>query len=347
MTYRDRIFELCKKIEKEEVAKELQLQLHHIKSNQNGFSNKSLLLQSVRTESDFFGVLLLNETVERKESKNSLLNSIPPFNEKEKTAFFAAHSIMVKYFNSCLDTISEMPSSLKLALNPYTKYTRGLYQPVNEELSEYINFSILEEAVEAFSKTSISALVQRESAKLKKEISKIETREIIEMLAVIEREFSISGFDNVPSTIMELDRKKYVGSQKKDVALLKYFFLCYCLKESLLVSMDTIAMALKGKNMGIIDESSIINISKEFSNIAKKGKEFLLQPSDKPLPSVGNLCVIDYSIPKYNVKVHEFGYCIATRYSMAGEFGETLECKLNIVNEELNQYNFLEHFYAQ
>ena len=52
MTYRDSIFDLCKKIENEEVAKELQLQLHHIKGDTDSFSNKALLLQSVRTESE-------------------------------------------------------------------------------------------------------------------------------------------------------------------------------------------------------------------------------------------------------------------------------------------------------
>ena len=345
MTYRDSIFDLCKKIENEEVAKELQLQLHHIKGNPDSFSNKALLLQSVRTESDFFGILLFNEVVERKEGKDPLLNSIPPLNEKEKTIFFVAHNIMLNYFNSCLNTLSEMPLNVKLALNPYIKYTRALYQPMDVELSEYIDLSILEEAILAFSKTSMSALVQRESAKLKKEISKLEIGKIIEMFAAIEREFSVSGFEHIPSTIRELDKKKYAGSPKNDVTLLKYFFLCYCLKESLLVSMDTIAMALKGKKMGIIDETSIISISKDFTNIAKKGKEFLLQPSKKPLPSVGNMCVVNYSIPDYKLNVHEFGYCVATQYSMMGEFGEILECKLNILNEDLNQYNFLEHMY--
>lgn len=345
MTYRDSIFDLCKKIENEDVAKELQLQLHHIKGNPDGFSNKALLLQSVRTESDFLGVLLFNEVVERKEGKDPLLNSIPPLNEKEKKIFYVAHNIMLNYFNSSLNTLSEMPLNVKFALNPYIKYTRALCQPMDVELSEYIDLSILEEAILAFSKTSISALVQRESAKLKKEISKLEIGKIIEMFAAIEREFSVSGFEHIPSIIRELDKKKYAGSPKNDVTLLKYFFLCYCLKESLLVSMDTIAMALKGKKMGIIDETSIISISKDFTNIAKKGKEFLLQPSKKPLPSVGNMCVVNYSIPDYKLNVHEFGYCVATQYSMMGEFGEILECKLNILNEDLNQYNFLEHMY--
>ena len=346
MTYRDSIFDLCKKIENEEVAKELQLQLHHIKGDTDSFSNKALLLQSVRTESDFLGILLFNEVVERKEGINPLLNSIPPLNEKEKTIFYVAHNIMLNYFNSCLNTLSEIPLNVKLALNPYTKYTRSLYQPMNVEPSEYIDLSILEEAILAFSKTSISALVQSESAKLKKEISKLEIGKIIEMFAAIEREFGVSGFEHIPSTVRELDKQKYAGSPKNDITLLKYFFLCYCLKESLLVSMDTIAMALRGKKMGIIDETSIISISKDFTNIAKKGKEFLLQPSKKPLPSVGNICVINYSIPEYNVNVHEFGYCVETRYSIAGEFRKTLECKVNIINEDLNQYNFVEHIYS-
>lgn len=32
---------------------------------------------------------------------------------------------------------------------------------------------------------------------------------------------------------------------------------------------------------------------------------------------------------------------------MKSEFGETIECKLNIVNEDLNQYTYLDSLYEK
>lgn len=345
MTYIDEIFKLCSMISKHEVSKELQDQINKMYSKEPSFSSQSILLQSVRYESDFYGILVVNNEIEKDETDNLLLKSVEPLNQNDKQIFIIVHNIMSYYFYECIKGLEKLPENLKKALNPYYNYKVDISEELHIDLSKYLDKNMFNDLIDKFRDIKSVKLFNKEIRKFYPFLKSMKTDDLFIMLESIKNEITDSGFSNIPKTLQEVERRVYSGNLDNQTDLLRFFFLCYSIKETLMISMDTIAMALKGKEMGVIDEDSIITIKSEFSNLFKNGMEFLLQPSEKPNPSVGNLCVIDYTTD--NQRKKEFAYCVATTYRMKSEFGETIECKLNIVNEDLNQYTYLDSLYEK
>jgi len=345
MTYLNEIFNVCSKVSKHKVSKELQSKIDKIYGNEHSFSSQSILLQSARYESDFYGILVVNNEIKNNKTDNLLLKSVEPLNQNDKLVFIVAHNIMSYYFFESIKGLKNLPVNLKIALNPYYNYKVDLSEELKIDLSEYLDVKIFNDLIDKFRDIKSVKSFNKEIVKFYPFLKSMKSDDLFMMLESIKNEITKSGFSNVPKTLQEVERRVYSGNLDDQTELLRFFFLCYSIRDTLMIGMDSIAMALKGKKMGIIDEDSIITIKSDFSNLSKKGMEFLLQPSEKPNPSVGNLCVIDYTTD--NQRKKEFAYCIATTYRMENEFGETIECKLNIINEDLNQYTYLDKLYEK
>lgn len=341
MTFRDEMFKLCQKMENEHITLKIRNQLDGM-----NVGSKSMLFQSgTHDSSHFLGMLLLNEKIESNKN-DPILNTISKMNIDEKKTISIAHSILIYFLNECLSSISSIPLTLKLALNPYLKFI-SLEKPIEIDVTKHIDTTIFTEAADSFSNTKIAKLFENELKKHQTQLHKMSAVDINMLLAVIESEITKVGFDQVPPTLADLSRSRFSDKTSMENDLLSFFYLCYCLQSTLIVSLEMLFTVLKNEKMGVIDEECIININKSFSNSLKKGKEFLLQETNKPSPQIAQLCVLDYSIKAYDINVHEFGYCVATTLSFSGEYGDTLKCKLNIIDEDLNQYEIIHSLYGE
>lgn len=342
MIYRKQLFSLCTKLLEEEFSSKLESHIVSIYENQKGFFNQSILLQSTRRDLDYFGILLTNEEVEKKNSDNPILNSVTPFDEEQKKIFSIAHSIMEYFINECFKKIGKLPYSLKLALNPFYKYASVLSNPVKLNVSNHIDVDLFKNAVNAFEETLVVKLIQKEVFKFSAFFETTKTIDIYGMLEVIGKNIRETGFNEVPKDLENLENRIYRGNFTNGDDLFRFFYLCFALRELINASMDTISMSLKRKKIGVVNENTIISV-KSTKDLVRHGKEFLLQPSDLALPAVGNLSVIDYTMNGTRTK--EFGYCIETSHNFISENGDTFKCKLNIVDEDLNQYTYLNSLY--
>jgi len=340
MTFRDEVFKLCKVMEKESITLKLREQIIELRNGP-----KSMLTSSgINRSSHYLGILLLDEQVDFSDS-NIMLSVMHKLTLKEREMISIAHCILINFVNECLNSIPDIPVNIKLALNPYLKF-KPLNSSVKIEIADYIDVGIFSEVVEAFINTKIVGLFHIELKKHLAELNQINAIEMNALLTIIEREIDEVGFNQIPASFSELAQSRSIGSPRENNSLFAFFYLCFCLQSVLKVCLDMLAMVFNGEKMGVIDEDSIININKCFSNLLRKGKEFLLQESNKPSPEVAKICVLDYSIKANNINVHEFGYCIATTTSFSSEYGNTLKCKVNIVDEDLNQYEMLKYLYS-
>ncbi len=340
-TYLEDMFKLCQEIISLDLSKNLQEQISKMEDSGEYFSNQSLLLQGIRNESDFYSVLIMNEISKQTNSKDNFLRAVTPLNQKEIEIFKQLHNVIKYFYERSLKAIGNLPENLKLALSPTPKYNFKLPYSTDLDIATIMDTKIFDDVFNYWKRSNLRRIYEKEIIKYEYLLNEIGVEQIIQLLYAVGNDIDKSGYKNVPNSLKDLRGYNEPHSQRDNRGVLRFFYLLYSIKTIMDISSNFLAMAFKGIEMGVIGEENTISVKNNFSNMLREGREFIIYPGLKKDPAVSNLVVIEENL--YNKK--EFGYCTAVRHSYINENGSTLECKISVIDEEMNPYNYIESLY--
>lgn len=341
-TYKNEVFKLAKKLGESSFSEELVVMRKLISSDavEERLNPKQIFFSSAREGSThFYGVLLVNSEIENGSVKELMFKKLETFTGTEKSLYFQGNQILNDVFNSLISQLDFLPFSYRLALSPYAGLrTIDLGYVISVDrifaTSEYDRLSC------AFGNMSLTEDVKRKFFEIDSKFKNIKFEDVLILLEKIKKEIYKYGFQDYPSEMgkisLERMHRKFNDNEKN----LDFFYSLYCLKESIATTFNTLFSGLIGKNMGIINEDNIINISDDFSNPVKRGKTFLLiSDNPKTEPDIGNITLMTYNQRISNEKIHDFGIAYSITHSFLNEeFGETIKVSMLLIDECLNMY---------
>lgn len=342
-TYLEYMFKLCQEIISLDLSKNLQEQISKMKDTGEYFSNQSLLLQGIRNESDFYIVLIMNELSKQTDSKDNFLRAVTPLNQKELEIFKQLHNVMKYFYEQSLKSIGNLPENLKVALSPTPKYNFKLPYSTDLDVSTIIDTEMFTDVFNYWKRSNLRRIYEKEIIKYESLLNEIGVEKIIQLLYAVGNDIDESGYKNIPNSLKDLRGYNEPFSQRDSRGVLRFFYLLYSIKTIIDISTDFLAMAFKGIKMGVVGEENVISIKSNFSNMLRDGRDFIIYPGLKKDPEVSNLVVIEENL--YNKK--EFGYCKAVRQSFMNENGTTLECRISVIDEEMNPFNYIDSLYGR
>lgn len=336
--FRGEIFDLCK-ILKSNTCKEFELLRHTMSSLQLSNNNASeinlkhdIFSNGVRLNSDFYGILVAFEkrltVFDTTKSIKTELNK----DEFESIAF--GNSLVNVFFNMCLTEIYDINPAFAKAMHPYS-FLIPLEAPAPS--FEY-DMSAFQVAVDSFKHSSVYESVFKSNAlqvlsgnseKTAKELIQILYRDII--MVPMEK---VS--DDIAALLMRSKGMKNMSLMSATDAMSLISFKLLALREMLSNAARLIYCAILGIDLTIIDESSLINIEKNSSNLVYSYKTILIQGIViKPLEDLIKsmlLLTIDYQ----QTKIHEFGTIKSYTVNFNQTEGGTTKISYCLVDDDLN-----------
>ena len=250
----------------------------------------------------------------------------------------------MKYFyEQSLKSIGNLPENLKVALSPTSKYNFKLPYSTDLDVSTIIDTEMFTDVFNYWKRSNLRRIYEKEIIKYESLLNEIGVEKIIQLLYAVGNDIDESGYKNIPNSLKDLRGYNEPFSQRDSRGVLRFFYLLYSIKTIIDISTDFLAMAFKGIKMGVVGEENVISIKSNFSNMLRDGRDFIIYPGLKKDPELSNLVVIEENL--YNKK--EFGYCTAVRQSFMNESGSTLECRISVIDEEMNPFNYIDSLYGR
>lgn len=337
-TYKTELFSLCKSLS--------DIQLTHdiisMKSNlheEDSFFDKSMWFSTTRdVENHFYGVLLGN-------SEYNILNNdlfiakIPRLNKDELKVCKRGNEFLNKVYKELINKLYFLPSTMKLALNPYLRLRRineRFYESINIDETDCIDVTML---VNCFSKSYIvECLIDQFNDIPKDALLEFSLEEVFHIFERFNKDIEKCGYDKVPNDLLRIKMNGCVSLGDK---LTNFFFTLYAIKEIIELTISTLYSALNGYRLHSLTNENLINFNGSTENMLCTKYKFstVSKANRKTFPRISNLCIID---AKHNSKEDSKIKCLVVIISITTRFGrkitgtETMEALE--VDDSLNRY---------
>lgn len=334
MSFRNEIFQLCKKIQKKDetqLVRNLINGLSMVKEGEEFHSSRADFNHVAKhSKNQFYGYLYTNDHTEE---YISVFPQITPLASEEIQLLSKAHSTIMMLIHGCLDDFKSHFPKLYFGLNPYWKYKP--ITPAYEKADSILIEADYQKAISAF---KTSALYQKlYTSNVNEIIENFSDNDIHIMFAVLDNEMRTCPIDQVPESIEDFTKSLYTEYKDIPALLMAEIILIIALRKALENACSLLFTALVGENLIVLNDDNIIGIDKNFSNSLRKiitlsCNDIFLSGSTN---TAGDIALIDCS-PHTDCHIHEFGLITSYTANFDQEMGQTSKFTIVVVDDLLN-----------
>ncbi|MDU5787462.1 hypothetical protein [Streptococcus parasanguinis] len=338
-TYKSELFNLCKSIGQSELSKKVREMWNNFKTDDPLYLNKTIWFTSTRDDQNHFYGVLLSQS--RFESTSKPFSNCPKLNQRELEICKEANEFLVHIYTNLVNELSFLPTSIKEALNPYSKLLdidTEFYKRINISNHEEIDFSGL---TKKFRKSYIFNVMESKTQEIDPNIlGTIQKDNILEIFAIFEQNEVSCSYNEIPENLNIIKRNEINGRLGYEDIVEFFFFTLYVLRDIIEITLNTLYSALKGEKLPVLNNDNLISIEGPSTNYLYKKYELVKISSehDDNHPSVNNLCLIDAYLDSEKQKVHSLIYVVSTTYHPIDRLGSTTSMKGLEVDDSLNRF---------
>ena len=334
MSFRNEIFQLCKKIQKTDDTKlvsDLIRNLSIVKDGDEFNSSRAEFNQVAKhSQNQFYGYLYTNDHTEE---YISVFPQIAPLSSEAVQLLSRAHATIMSLINGCLNDFKINFPNLYFRLNPYWKY-----KPINpkyENANSFLNEADYQKAILAFKASTLYQKLYKSN--INEVFEDFTDNDIHTMFAVFDQEMITCPIDQIPESIENFTQSLHTEYNNMSDILMAEIFLILALAKSLENACSLLFTALVGDDLIVLNNDNIISIDKHFSNSLRKiitisCNDIFLSESTN---IAGDIALIDCS-PYTNYHIHEFGLINAYTANFDQEMGQTSKFTIVAVDDSLN-----------
>lgn len=333
MGFRDEVFRLCKKIQKNDEIKNVAKLINDLpKTKEEEFESGRAGFSYVakNDNNEFYGYLYTNDHTEE---YLSLFPKIEPLEKNEIQLIARAHSTIMRLVHGCLDEFEAKYPKLASVMNPYWRYFS--INPQYEEAEPFLEEADYQQAIDEF---KASALYQKLfTSEVTKFVETISEEQIHELFGVLENEMQTCPTDQVPEAIDNLTKALFAGYMEPADVLMAETLLGIALQFSLQNACSLLFTALVGEDLIVLNEDNLISIDDMSSNV---WHEYITLCCDDIFISgstriAGDIVLIDCR-PLSDYHIHKFGTVRSYTANFDHTMGTTSKFTIVIVDEDLN-----------
>lgn len=335
--FRSEVFKLCKKLQKNDVAKKIGGIIHDMStvSESKEIGEKitdprnDFAYIAKHNNTEFHGFVFLDDNIGNIE--------LPHFFNpdhllcEERCLIEQGHKTLVRFIELCLSDIASESKDVADSMNPYFLYKEV---KISENIVPLLSDDEMKPAVEAFKNgTTYRALIASKFTKL---FCKIDVNALRTLVGLLEKDINRSLGEEVSKDLRDFSMKLHSKLDNISDVMLAFSILMLGLKTSLKLSCRLLYRAICGIDFFVLNDDNIINIEKRTSTVVSEFYKVFAQDihPDFSGSEMGSVLLIDCDLP-HEAHVHEFGMLIAQTLHLTGEFGSSAKYSFVTVDEEL------------
>lgn len=337
LSFRNEVFALCKKAQKNMAAKEISNTIMALKITKGNISSGEIPRNphgdfaqlAEHSNNQFHGYLFVDDNADKIQLPAFL--SIKRLSNEERMAIEKGHKTLTRFVELCLNDMREKSPIIADAISPYYLY-KGV--SLNNDTISLFEDSEYDDLVKSFKSGKVyKALFGSDIDRFSQIINK---NNLQALMAVIEKEFSTGYNEDIPSDLSALSMRLLNKQLNAPDILYAYAIMIYALKESLRMACQLLFGAICGGDLVVLNNDNLINIeNRTSSQICIFYKVFVQGALFSVVGNlVGDVLLMDCD-DSTNNHIHEFGMVTSTTIQFGGEFGETSKISFVIVDNEL------------
>lgn len=332
MGFRDEVFCLCKKIQKNDEIKNVVKLITDLKNtNDETESDRAGFSYVARNDNNqFYGYLYTNDHTEE---YLSLFPKIEPLEKNEIQLIARAHATIMRLVHGCLDEFESQYPKLAYVMNPYWRYFT--FDSKYEDAESFLEDVDYQKAIDAFKSSALyRKLFTSEVTKLVETISEGQIQEIFGKL---ENEMQTCPTDQVPEAIDNLTKALYAEYMQPVDVLMAETVLGTALQFSLQNACSLLFTALVGEDLIVLNDDNLISIDDMTSNIWREYTTLCCDESYlfRNTGIVGDIVLMDCH-SQFGNDIHKFGQVRSYTANYDHAMGISSKFTLVIVDEDLN-----------
>ena len=325
LSFRNEVFALCKKAQKNMAAKEISNTIMALKITKGNISSGEIPRNphgdfaqlAEHSNNQFHGYLFVDDNADKIQLPAFL--SIKRLSNEERMAIEKGHKTLTRFVELCLNDMREKSPIIADAISPYYLY-KGV--SLNNDTISLFEDSEYDDLVKSFKSGKVyKALFGSDIDRFSQIINK---NNLQALMAVIEKEFSTGYNEDIPSDLSALSMRLLNKQLNAPDILYAYAIMIYALKESLRMACQLLFGAICGGDLVVLNNDNLINIeNRTSSQICNFYKVFVQGALFSVVGNlVGDVLLMDCD-DSTNNHIHEFGMVTSTTIQFGGEFGET------------------------
>ena len=337
LSFRNEVFALCKKAQKNMAAKEISNTIMALKITKGNISSGEIPRNphgdfaqlAEHSNNQFHGYLFVDDNADKIQLPAFL--SIKHLSNEERMAIEKGHKTLTRFVELCLNDMREKSPIIADAISPYYLY-KGV--SLNNDTISLFEDSEYDDLVKSFKSGKVyKALFGSDIDRFSQIINK---NNLQALMAVIEKEFSTGYNEDIPSDLSALSMRLLNKQLNAPDILYAYAIMIYALKESLRMACQLLFGAICGGDLVVLNNDNLINIeNRTSSQICNFYKVFVQGALFSVVGNlVGDVLLMDCD-DSTNNHIHEFGMVTSTTIQFGGDFGETSKISFVIVDNEL------------
>lgn len=340
-SFRKEVFDICKKIKKDEKATKIQELLHrlntvNINKDTKSISNKingDFVMVAKRFGNQFHGYLFVDDNVESINSQK--LFAVEKLSKDDRSLFEVGHKSIMGVVNECLEEITIKFPNIGNVMNPYSLLKEVKCDTDNEMV-------LSDEEIEKVANSFKSSEVYKTffDSIILEELEKINIDRLRMMVGSLEKEINKSYFNPANSEIDLLWKKIVSNTIGLEDRVFGIIVLLYALRASLAVACQLLYEAIGGGNLIVFNNDNLISIEKNQANCICDFYKVIVQGGflNSFSGTVGEVALLDCELPNEQL-VHKFGLVNEATISMSSEMGCTSKYSFTVLNDELININ--------
>ena len=335
-SFRDEVFALCKKAQKNMAAKEISNTIMALKITKGNISSGEIPRNphgdfaqlAEHSNNQFHGYLFVDDNADKIQLPAFL--SIKRLSNEERMAIEKGHKTLTRFVELCLNDMREKSPIIADAISPYYLYN-GV--SLNNDTISLFEDSEYDDLVKSFKSGKVyKALFGSDIDRFSQIINK---NNLQALMAVIEKEFSTGYNEDIPSDLSALSMRLLNKQLNAPDILCAYAIMIYALKESLRMACQLLYGAICGGDLVELNNNLISIENSTSSQICNFYKVFVQGALFSVVGNlIGDVLLMDCD-DSTNNHIHEFGMVTSTTIQLAGEFGQTSKISFVIVDNEL------------
>lgn len=338
LSFRNEVFALCKKAQKNMAAKEISDTIMALKITKGNISSGEIQRNphgdfaqlAEHSNNQFHGYLFVDDNADKIQLPAFL--SIKRLSNEERMAIEKGHKTLTRFVELCLNDMREKSPIIADAISPYFLYKSVT---LNNDSISLFEDSEYDNLVKAFKSGKVyKAVYDSDIDRFSKII--INKNNLQAIMTIMEREFSTGYNEDIPPDLSTLSVRLLNKQLNAPDILYAYAIMIYALKESLRMACQLLYGAICGGDLVVLNNDNLISIeNRTSSQICNFYKVFVQGALFSVVGNlVGDVLLMDCD-DSTNNHIHEFGMVTSTTIQLAGEFGQTSKISFVIVDNEL------------
>lgn len=314
LSFRNEVFALCKKAQKNMAAKEISNTIMALKITKGNISSGEIPRNphgdfaqlAEHSNNQFHGYLFVDDNADKIQLPAFL--SIKRLSNEERMAIEKGHKTLTRFVELCLNDMREKSPIIADAISPYYLY-KGV--SLNNDTISLFEDSEYDDLVKSFKSGKVyKALFGSDIDRFSQIINK---NNLQALMAVIEKEFSTGYNEDIPSDLSALSMRLLNKQLNAPDILYAYAIMIYALKESLRMACQLLFGAICGGDLVVLNNDNLINIeNRTSSQICNFYKVFVQGALFSVVGNlVGDVLLMDCD-DSTNNHIHEFGMVTST-----------------------------------